>query len=332
MRLHLLGALALALNLTAQTAWATPPTSQERERARALMDAGDARFEAKQYASALEQYRAADAIMNVPTTGIEVGRTLERLGRLLEAREMLRRVSEYPQRPDEPKPFSMARQRADRLLSDIAPRIPRVTIDFSGLPEGTTPEIAWDGQHLDPAKVGGYLESDPGPHRAVAVAAGYPDVTRDVRLAEGQALPVLLQFSTQPQVAAGVAAPDRPEPGRTPSGLSQPGKPTLFWVGLGVAAAGVAAGSATGVYSLSLTSRAKKHCEGNVCTPDAQGDIDHAKTFANVSNVAFAVGVAGLGVAAWQFFSHRPPTKADGSAAALQAGVGPGSVTLSGRF
>src|SRR5260221_9991256 len=120
-------ALVLATCLLWARGALAAPTAQDRERARALMDAGDARFEAKQYPAALEQYRAADEIMSVPTTGIEVGRTLERLGKLLEAREILRRVSEFPQRADEPKPFSTARSRADRLLSDMAPRIPRVT-------------------------------------------------------------------------------------------------------------------------------------------------------------------------------------------------------------
>jgi tetratricopeptide (TPR) repeat protein len=177
---------------------AAAPSSEERERARALMDLGDARFEAKNYGSALEQYRAADEIMNVPTTGIEVGRTLERLGRLLEARETLRKVSEFPQRADEPRPFASARQRADRLLGDIAPRIPRVTLQVSGLPEGTTPEITWDGQRIDDARVGGYLEANPGVHHVSGKAAGFPDVKRDVRLAEGQALQVELAFGRAP--------------------------------------------------------------------------------------------------------------------------------------
>ncbi len=322
--------LTLAICIISSSALAAPPSSQDRERARALMDAGDARFEAKQYAAALEQYRAADELMQVPTTGIEVGRTLERLGRLLEAREVLRRVSEYPQRVDEPKPFSSARQHADRLLGDIAPRIPRVTLEVNGLPEGTVPELSWDGQHLDPAKIGGYLEANPGQHRAIGVAAGFPDVTRDVKLAEGQALQVLLTFSHQalPVAAGPIAAgkPDRPRPLAIATG-----KPTLFWVGLGVAAVGVAAGSATGVYSLSRTGSAKKQCEGNVCRPEAQSDIDSAKTFANVSNVAFAVGGVGLGVAAWQFFAHRSP-KPDSSATHVVAKVSPGAVWLDGTF
>jgi hypothetical protein len=329
MRFSGLYALIFGLALSS-AARAAPASTQDRERARALMDAGDARFEAKQYAAALEQYRGADEIMQVPTTGIEVGRTLERLGRLLEAREVLRRVSEYPQRADEPKPFSSARQRADRLLGDIAPRIPRVTLEFSGLPQGVVPEISWDGQHLDPAKIGGYLEANPGQHRAVGVAAGFPDVTREVKLAEGQALQVVLSFSRGAQPVAPQPLATRKSDLPAPV-ASSTGKPTLFWVGVGVAAAGVAAGSATGVYSLSRTSSAKKQCEGNVCSPDAQHDIDSAKTFAQISNVAFAVGVAGLGLATWQFFAHRPP-KQDSAAPQVSARLSPGALWLDGTF
>lgn len=324
--------LLLLVALHAQAA-AAAPTNEERERARALMDLGDARFEAKNYASALEQYRAADEIMNVPTTGIEVGRTLERLGRLLEARETLRKVSEFPQRADEPRPFASARQRADRLLGDIAPRIPRVTLQVTGLPEGSTPEITWDGQRIEEARIGGYLEANPGVHQVVGTAAGFPDVKRDVRLAEGQAMQVVIAFGSAPAARpAGPPAPDRPPAPLLAS--AKAGKPTLLWVSLGVAAAGVATGGATGIYSLSLTSRAKRHCDGNACTPKAQHDIDGAKTFANISNVAFGVGIVALGVGAWQFFAHKSPkrTEESANAAGLEASVGLGNVALTGAF
>lgn len=322
----------LLVLLPTSSAWAAP-SAEERERARALMDLGDARFEAKNYASALEQYRAADEIMGVPTTGIEVGRTLERLGRLLEAREVLRRVSEFPQRADEPRPFASARQRADRLLGDIAPRIPRVTLQVAGLPEGTTPQISWDGQAIDAARIGGYLEANPGLHHVVGTAPGFPDVKRDVRLAEGQALQVLLTFGEAPSAAptsAGPAAP-RPLPGPA-TAKTQPR--TLLWVSLGVAAAGIAAGSVTGLRSLSLTRDAKQHCQGNACTPAAEHDIDSAKTFANVSNVAFGVAVAALGVGAWQFWAHRSAKSADepSKTARVEAQVGFGSVDVAGAF
>jgi hypothetical protein len=327
-------AFALCL-LGATHAFATP-SGADRERARALMDAGDQRFEAKQYAAALEQYRAADEIMGVPTTGIEVGRTLERLGRLLEAREFLRRVSEFPPRADEPKPFSSARQRADRLLSDIAPRIPRVTLQVTGLPDGTVAEVTWDGQHVDPVKLGGYIEANPGTHHAVAVAAGFADAKRDVTLAEGQAREVVLAFSATPFGAATptAAAPSAGHATGTDQAEVQSKKPVLFWVSAGTAAAAVAVGTVTGVRSLSLTDQAKQHCAKSQCSPAAQDDIDDAKLFANVSNVAFAVGAVAAGVGLWQRLSHREPAKSGNTATGLQvsARVGLGSVGVNGTF
>lgn len=321
-------ALALLLLLQTPRAWAVP-TAEERARARALMDLGDARFEAKNYASALEQYRAADEIMGVPTTGIEVGRTLERLDRLLEAREALRKVSEYPQRPDEPKPFASARQRADRLLSDIAPRIPRVTLQVDGLPPSTEPTITWDGQAVERSRIGGYLEANPGRHRVVAVASGFPDVARDITLAEGQALQVALTFGQAPAVVTKGETPSRPATPVSPAAPPPARQPVLLWVSVGVAVAGVTVGSVAGARSLSLTKAAKRHCEDTRCTADASEDIDSAKTLANVSNVAFGVGVAALGVATWQFLSHRAKTKEQPR---VEARLGWGTVNVAGVF
>jgi hypothetical protein len=336
-RRALYGLVILLGVLCARDGLAAPVTTADRERARALMDAGDARFEAKNYSAALDQYRAADDIMGVPTTGIEVGRALERLGKLLEAREMLRRVSEFPQRADEPKPFASARQRADRLLSDIAPRIPRVTLEVAGLPDGVPPQLTWDGQPLDASKLGGYLEANPGAHRVTGTSPGFVEVKRDIKLAEGQALQVVLTFRN----SAAPSTANAPRSANPREQLAQPmpapdeaKKPVLLWVGLGVAAAGIAAGSATGLYSLSRTSQAKERCAGKECTPAAKSDIDSALTFANVSNVAFGVGVVGLGVVAWQVFSHRKP--ADAAARTeqhhLDVALGLGDVNVTAVF
>jgi hypothetical protein len=310
------------------------PSAQDRERARTLMDLGDARFEAKAYAAALEQYRAADQLMGVPTTGIEVGRTLERLGRLLEAREVLRLVSEFPQRADEPRPFSSARQRADRLLGDIAPRIPRVTLEVSGLSQGVTPNVSWDGRAVDAAKLGGYLETDPGAHQVVASAPGFATIKREVKLAEGQALNVVLTFTTTPVAAMTRQASAKAGPAPVPLASPSAGKSALFWTGIGVAVVGVATGSVTGLRSLSLTSSAKQHCDGTRCRADAQPSIDDAKLFANVANVSFGVGLAGLGLATWQFFMPRSAKETDKSRprAHIEAGLALDGVAVRGSF
>jgi hypothetical protein len=115
---------------------------------------------------------------------------------------------------------------------------------------------------------------------------------------------------------------------------AKPHKPVLLWLSVGVAVAGAAAGSATGLQSLALTKKAKEHCIGTQCSPDAQHNIDRAKTFANVANVAFGVGAVALGVATWQFFAHRSAAKRESAAAKPQvtASVGLANVSVEGAF
>jgi len=61
-----------------------------------MMDAGHARREANDHERALAQFQGADAIMHVPTTGLEVAREQAALGLLNEARDTVRRVLRIP--------------------------------------------------------------------------------------------------------------------------------------------------------------------------------------------------------------------------------------------
>jgi hypothetical protein len=57
-------------------------------------------------------------------------------------------------------------------------------------------------------------------------------------------------------------------------------------------------GGVFGGLAFSAAGSAKAQCNGNVCLPTAQDDIDHSKTFGNVSTGMFiaggAVAVAGV--------------------------------------
>lgn len=62
------------------------PSAAERDTARSLMDEGDRMLTSGKLREAMERYRAAHAIMHVPTTGVELARVQARLGLLVEAR------------------------------------------------------------------------------------------------------------------------------------------------------------------------------------------------------------------------------------------------------
>ena len=301
------------------------------------MDLGDRSFANRDYQGALKAYRAADDIMNVPTTGMEVGKTLEKLRLLVEAHDILLRVTRHPARPDEPKPFTAARQAAARMLTELGPRIPRLTLRAGGLPAGVQPDITVDDDRIGSERVGSPIMLNPGAHRVVGRASGFALVKHEVSLREGESKDVTLAFVAVPDASSGEPrARGRSDAGR-PAAATERKSRTLMWIGFGVGAAGIAAGGVTGSLSLSRVASAKKHCDGNNCRPEAQSDIDGANVLANVSNVAFAVGAVGLGVGVWQFLETRgAPSEAPAAAAAsgvrAAVSVGPGGVEVLGTF
>src|SRR5262249_1001249 len=78
------GAVALTRLAHVSPAYAEP-SAADRETARSLMNEGDAKFDAKNYAQALKAYQGAHAIMGLPSTGYAVARTQAALGQLVEA-------------------------------------------------------------------------------------------------------------------------------------------------------------------------------------------------------------------------------------------------------
>src|SRR5262249_50029770 len=117
-------AAAFAIAMTFASAARADPTAADRETARALLDEGDKKIEEKDLEGALKAYRAADAIMGVPTTGIEVSKTLAAMGQLLSARDKALEVSRYPKKQGEPSAFTQARTESEQLAESLGERIP----------------------------------------------------------------------------------------------------------------------------------------------------------------------------------------------------------------
>src|SRR4051812_35729561 len=93
----LVALVASASLLVASGARAQTPSAADKESARALMDTGDEKSDAKDYAAALKAYQAADALVHFPMTGLAVARVQERLGQLLEARDAAIQVTHSTQ-------------------------------------------------------------------------------------------------------------------------------------------------------------------------------------------------------------------------------------------
>ncbi|MBW2459128.1 MAG: hypothetical protein JRI68_31815 [Deltaproteobacteria bacterium] len=293
-------------------------TAGDRETARSLMDDGDAKTAAGDYSGALEAYLAADKIMGVPTTGIDLGRAQAKLGMLLEARDTWLRVARYPVRAGEPDAFTRARGEARALAKLLAGRIPSLQIEVAGATDDVPITVTVDGvslpagTHRFPRKV------NPGHKTITATAPGYSEARQAVMVAEAEQRIVSLTIGRLAYV---------PEPTTSP----------LVYVGFGIGGLGLIAGTITGVLSLTQAADVKDRCDGTTCPRSAQEDIDSAKVLANVSNVAFAVGGVGVGLGILGLFlpGEAEPAQAqpgDAAGVAVEPLIGPGWAGLSGRF
>src|SRR5438445_7341158 len=125
--LALLLSVAVAAPFVAMPIARADISAADKETARTLMNAGRKAREAGDHKASLEAFKKADAIMNVPTTKLEVGHEYEALGLLVEARDAYLAVTRLPVAPKgDPKPFVDARKEAEQRADALEPRIPSV--------------------------------------------------------------------------------------------------------------------------------------------------------------------------------------------------------------
>jgi len=259
------------------------PTAMEKADARAWMAEGRTLRNQRNFEAALKSFKAADGIMHVPTTGFEVARTLEAMGRLVEARSTVRRVLSIPIGPSDPAPFQDAMAAASSLYVELEQRIPTVTFV---LPSNTTqgvPSVWVDGQPVPASELANPLRLDPGTHQ-IAVHLGQLDAVQSIELRERDRQPVVLKMP------AGS--------GKGNAEADQPGLPwrTVAYVSFGTSAAGLVLGTITGALALSTKHTAEAGCTDGRCPPATWESIDRAHTYATISTVGFATFGAGLGL------------------------------------
>jgi hypothetical protein len=308
----LLVLLALLSCAVPRLAWSDPPTAAEKETARGMMDAGHAQRDAGHHDAALAQFQGADAIMHVPTTGIEVAREQLALGHLVEARDAVQAVLRTPAIDHEPEAFRLARKAAVALDEDLVKRIPALQIRVGGNPSGVTV----DGRPVPLAALVAPFKVNPGHHVIVATTAG-GDARQETDVAEGSTAAVDLVAPAAPATEPDTSGPAA-EAAQTNSETStHPASavPWLRWGGIGLAAVGIGVGSITGLMAINSKSSAEKGCVNAMCPPATWNDIDAARTSSTISTIAFSAAGAGavLAVVSYLVAPGRPAAAAGGS-------------------
>jgi hypothetical protein len=299
--------LGLSLYFVQSPAWADP-SAADKETARRLMTEGRTRRKANDWKGAAESFLAADAIMHVPTTGLEAARAEIQLGQLVEARDKLLEVVRLPEGDNEPRAFTDARAAAKALSADLTTRIPSITIKLQGAPQGASVKVTVDGVEVPPASLIVPRAVDPGHHTVAGRVAEGPPHDSAVDVAEGETKEVSVDLAAVPASS--------PEPDEAPAATADSGAPKNKWrtagfIGFGVGGAGLILGSITGLLAISDFNSAKSQgCVGNNCSPTAYPDLNKAGTMATLSTVGFIVAGAGVGVGfVGLVVGKRPPSR-----------------------
>ncbi len=284
-------------------------------------------FDEGKYDDAIGFYRKAEARRPDPSHDVGVARALAKLGKLLEAREVFRKLTGVELPPNAPSSAVDAQAAAEDGARALEPRIPKLDVAVR-TKKGARFIVRLDGAAIDPKLLAAPIQVDPGPH-AIEVEptrGGGSLVKRSVTAREGQTERVLVDL--------------RPPPGFDVQKLAP------YAIGLGVIGLGL--GGVTGGLSLAKVSDVKSRCVEGHCPSTDQSKADSARTLGTVSTVGFVLGgalaVAGVVLIAWPSTHDgdapvSAPAPAPGSkpapapkTAAFTLGVGPGSVLVGGSF
>lgn len=277
------------------------PSAADVDTARALMTQGREERKKGNHAAALERFKAANKIMTVPTTALEVGQSQADLGLLVEARETWLAATRLPVEAKEPEAFARARQLAQSLADDIAPRIPTVQFQIANAAAGVKLKISLDDVPLEPEALLVPRKANPGKHVAL-FEDGKHSKKVEFELVEREAKNVEVDLATGEAIV---------DPNAKPTTTSEPTEPTtktapvrdvergsslrapMIYGGFGLAGVGVIVGGVTGILAFTHGSAAKDLCTGTACPSAAHDDLASARSNATISNIAF--GLAGVG-------------------------------------
>jgi hypothetical protein len=278
------------------------------------------------FEEAAAKYQEADKLVPAPSYKLERARALVELGRMLEAREVLRTAAE-----DKPAQFmeKMAQKKASAFDKELEQRTPTLEITVFR-PEAAKVTLRIDGETIDHGA--GAVPFDPGELTISAEAPGFAPWEQKVKLADGDRKTV--EISMTPK-----AKPKAPEEEEKESDGISPIPAYVTWA---VSAAALGVGIGFGVVAMQSTNSLLEDydCEDNVCPSEAEEDLAIVKLQGNISTAGFAVGGAGVAIGLVLFlFSDAAsggdgddPAADDASAVELSPVVAPGGAGVLGRF
>jgi hypothetical protein len=320
MRFRVVG-LAIAFLIWASSLQAAPVTDprelspDQKAAVGRLANEGATLFQQGDFASALQKFELAEEIVRIPTITLERGRSLERLGRWVDASTAYEAAATAEVLANASYQHSIARQDAAKALADIAPKIPKLKVTVK---DAKAAEIFVDGRSMGAPKSDPLLV-DPGKHVIEARGAAGAHASKTVDLATGANETVELEL---------VGLVGQPKADNGPSLFS-----ILGWSAVGTGGALLVVSLGTGVSAIMAESDLSERCPASRCTEDVWSDVDRYDGLRWTAGVTLFAGaiIAGGGVALVLLdpASGDAPARKQGSIAPL---IGPGFAGVQGSF
>jgi hypothetical protein len=197
--------LVLAIGMgTARLAHAQ--SDQDTASARAAATAGAQAFEAGNWKRAIDYFERAEALIHSPVHLWYLASASAKVGKLVAAQEKCNKVQREGVAPGASAGLVNAYEGCVDLLEDLESRVPTISLEVSGLPEGAEFEVTRNGVKIASATVGVAVPADPGSYSFEGRADGFR-ATSSVTVSEGQHKIVVLTFSADPNVRIHKAEP-----------------------------------------------------------------------------------------------------------------------------
>jgi hypothetical protein len=320
--------------LAAPPAWAQP-SAEDKALATALFKEARGLLSRNEIAKACRKFQESHRIDPSGGTLLNLAACHEKLGRTASA------WTEY----NEALALARRDNRDDRIrfaaehMQAIEPRLSHIIVEVPQSAQLEGLEIRRDGSVLHRAAWGSRMPVDPGTHVIEAGAKGYRAWRSEFSIdADGVqqrvVIPVLVPLPTSDNRDDPVDDVVGPEKGQRPGLVASSDVGPVPWPayvlgGVGVVSLGI--GSYFGLRAFSKDREADEACKGGTCSSDGVTLTNEAGEAADISTLAFAVGIVavGSGVTVWLLDRDGPPSS---SHVAPTVGPNQAGMSWSGRF
>ncbi len=338
----------IALAVTIAFAAVTPavradPSATDKTAAQALFDEGRKLLDAKKFIEACPKFESSQRLDPGGGTLLNLASCNEKLGKLATSWAQFNEALSLAIRDGRQDRIAFARER----IAVLEPKLPRITVKVA-VPSLEGLEVRLDDTPLARAIWGNATPIDPGQHTIVATATRRLPFRTAVTIEPKEQRSIDVPALAEDPAAAPLETKPVPVPTTPPKKLDvdvvPPPAPAVEsgsgrrTAGVIVGATGVIAlgvGSIFGLRAFSKWSDSDKACPASSCTHDGVVAADDARTAARIADIAFAVGVLGVGIGAYLIFSS-PASPSLASPAKVGVRLAPashgGALVIDGAF